>query len=385
MTRRSILAMAAAAAIALAGCSSAPQPSASVSPSESPAPSGSVGPSEPLTTIRVQLSGPIDAEFAGYIAAQNLGYYAAEGLDVQLVPAPTSGDPVSIGAASNGPEFTIATVPQVLAAREKGSDLVDIAQVFQRSGTIVATLSSSSLSGPCDLKGKRVGTWPPPADLEVTSMLGSCDLKPGTGYTAVQVAPEDVTGLLDESLAGTEVEVYDGYARILEATNPATSKQYTTDDVVTFDPADYQSNVLQDAVFARSAWLDATGNGDTASSFLSAVVKGWVYCRDHQEDCVQFTVKAGSGLGTTHQRWMLNEVNALIWPSSPAFGELDAVQWQRTIDVTLNAGLITKRPGTEAFDDTWLQQATGELIVGGMDLTAASFQKLVVAVAPGGK
>jgi hypothetical protein len=53
--------------------------------------------------------------------------------------------------------------------------------------------------------------------------------------------------------------------------------------------------------------------------------------------------------------------------------------------VTLNAGVITKRPDTSAFDGSYLQSATGELVVGGTDLQASDFQKLVVAVAPGGK
>ena len=44
--------------------------------------------------------------------------------------------PQAVGSQPDGPEFTIAWVPKVLQAREAGSDLVDIAQVFQRSGTL---------------------------------------------------------------------------------------------------------------------------------------------------------------------------------------------------------------------------------------------------------
>jgi NitT/TauT family transport system substrate-binding protein len=366
------------------------------------------------TSVRVQLPGPLDAEFAGLVAAQALGYYDDEHLKVQLVPGTGSASAVQAATASSGPEFAIANVPDLLAAREHGSDLMDIAQVFQRSGTIVMALNpnapvaspspvppplSSPVSSPgssatpapspapasmCDLKGKRIGVWATPADLEVTAALSGCSLSAGSGYTKVQV-PMDATALLNGNVDASEAEIYDQYAQVLEAINPKTNQQYTTDELITYSPEDQQSNVLQDAILARSAWLKATGNSDVAAGFLRAVVKGWVYCRDHQEDCVQFVVKAGTNLGTTHQRWMLNEVNALIWPAADGIGNVDAVQWQRTIDVTLNAGLITKRPDTSAFDGSYLQSATGELVVGGTDLQASDFQKLVVAVAPGGK
>ena len=406
MRRHALLAVAAASAIAVAACSpiASPSPSAqaSGSPGTSPGASGSPEPSVAPTSIRVQLPGPIDAEFAGLIAAEKLGYYDAENLKVTLVPGTSGADVVTPATATNGPEFTIADVPELLAAREKGSDLLDIAQLFQRSGTIVMAIrpggpaptstpaaSASSAPSPtpasmCDLKGRKIGLWAAPADLEVTAALSSCSLAPGSGYIRSQTAM-DASALLSGAVAAEEAEIYDQYAQVLEATNPATNQQYTTDDLVTYSPVDQASNTLQDAVLARSAWLTATGNSDVAAGFLRAVVKGWVYCRDHQEDCVQFVVQAGTNLGTTHQRWMLNEVNALIWPASDGIGNVDAVQWQRTIDVSLGAGLITKRPTDNAFDGTYLQSATGELTVGGMDLQDPAFQKLVVAVAPGGR
>ena len=56
--------------------------------------------------------------------------------DVTIVAAARTIIPQTVGSA-DGPEFTIAWVPKVLEAREvAGADLVDIAQIFQRSGTL---------------------------------------------------------------------------------------------------------------------------------------------------------------------------------------------------------------------------------------------------------
>ncbi len=49
--------------------------------------------------------------------------------------------------------------------------------------------------------------------------------------------------------------------------------------------------------------------------FLTASLKGWVYCRDNPEACRDMVVKRGSKLGASHQLWQVNEVNKLVWPS----------------------------------------------------------------------
>ena len=55
--------------------------------------------------------------------------------------------------------------------------------------------------------------------------------------------------------------------------------------------------MLQDAIFARASWLAEEGNEDIATRFLAGTFQGWAYCRDNPEECVQFTVDAGSTLG----------------------------------------------------------------------------------------
>ena len=51
--------------------------------------------------------------------------------------------------------------------------------------------------------------------------------------------------------------------------------------------------MLQDALFARAAWLAEGNNEDIATRFLQASFQGWIYCRDNPDDCIQYTVDAG--------------------------------------------------------------------------------------------
>jgi NitT/TauT family transport system substrate-binding protein len=397
MTRRPYLALAAALAIAVSACSpsESPAPSGSPSASAGSSPGASPAATAALTQIRVQLAGPIDGEFAGLIAAQKLGYFTDEGMAVTLIPGDANVATRSSAfyrPGTTGPEFTVSDVASVLSAREnRASDLVDIAQLFQRSGTVILTWTKDGVTDTCGLIGKKIGLWPAPADLEVNATLATlsgCPLAGATNYTRVEIPPVATAsqGATSAFLAHTvdvmQAFTYEQLAQVLEATNPATKAQYVPEDVVALPLAE-RTATLQDAIFASASWLKATGHRDLAVSFVRAAVRGWVYCRDHQEDCVQFTVKAGSGLGTSHTRWMINEVNALIWPSPDGIGKLDPIAWQQTVTLEKAAGIITKLPGIDAYDNTIVADAVAVLT--GLDLSAADFKKQPVAVAAGGR
>ena len=108
----------------------------------------------------------------------------------------------------------------------------------------------------------------------------------------------------------------------------------------------------------------------------------WMYCRDNPEDCVQYTVDAGSTLGLGHQRWMMNEINPLIWPSENGIGSFPVDTWNTTVSIMKDAGLLTKDPAEGAYRTDLADQARA-MIEG--DTTGASFVKGTVEVTPGGE
>ena len=56
-------------------------------------------------------------------------------------------------------EFGLDWLPNLLATREKGGDLVSIAQVFARSGMTELTWKSSGINTIAKMRGKKVGVW----------------------------------------------------------------------------------------------------------------------------------------------------------------------------------------------------------------------------------
>ena len=383
---RMVLALAASASMLFAACSGGAAPSSAPSASE-PAPSASAS-TEPsasapaeLTKVSLQLQWAPQAQFAGYFAAKDQGYFEAAGLDVTILDGGPTVVPQQVGSAPDGPEFTISWVPKVLEAREAGSDLVNIAQIFQRSGTLSVSWKDSNITKPADFKGKKIGVWDFGNEFEVTAGAKKAGLEQGTDYEKV-IQPFDMTLLLSKQIDVAEAMIYNEYAQVLEATNAETGELYQPTDLNVINWNDEGVAMLQDALFARAAWLAEAGNEDVAKAFLKASFQGWVYCRENPDDCIQSTVDAGSQLPAGHQRWMMNEINPLIWPSPAGIGMMDTALWQQTVDVSLGAGVIKAAPPAEAYRTDLAEAALAELA--DADTKGESFTKGTVEVTAGG-
>ena len=295
-----------------------------------------------VKTVSLQLQWEPQAQFAGYFAADREGFYTAEGLKVNILRGGADVIPQNVGSDPSGPEFTIAWVPKVLEIRAKGqSDLVDIAQIFQRSGTRSVSWKSghgpdpagtTDITSPQQFAGKKVGVWDFGNEYEVTAGALKSNLTQGTDYTKV-IQPFDMTLLLSRQIDVAEAMIYNEYAQVLEATNPKTGSTYQPDDLNVINYNDVGTAMLQDALWARAAWLSQPGNEDVATKFLRASFRGWMFCRDNPDKCIQYTVDAGSTLPAGHQKWMMNEINPLIWPSSNGIGQMPVDTYNQTVAI----------------------------------------------------
>jgi NitT/TauT family transport system substrate-binding protein len=336
-----------------------------------------------MAEVRLQLQWVPQAQFAGYFAAVDQGFYEANGIKLTIVDGGPDVIPQVAGSADNGPEFTISWVPKVLEAREgtPPSDLVNIAQIFQRSGTLSVSWKDSNITSPADFAGKKVGVWDFGNEFEVTAAAKKAGLEAGTDYEKV-IQPFDMTLLLSRQIDVAEAMIYNEYAQVLEAKNPETGSLYQPEDLNVINYNDVGTAMLQDALFARASWLAQAGNEDVAVRFLKASFEGWIYCRENPADCIQSTVNAGSTLGAGHQAWMMNEINPLVWPSPNGIGMMDTALWQQTVDVALSAGIIKAAPPADAYRTDLAQKALDA--ISGKDTKGTGFQKGTVTVTEGG-
>lgn len=371
----------ATAGLVAAACTGAAAPTSGPG---SAAASGGGAPSAPaeMTEVSLQLQWAPQAQFAGYFAARDKGFYEAEGLAVDILDGGPDVVPQVVGSDPNGPEFTISWVPKVLEVRAADqSDLVNIAQIFQRSGTLSVAFAEAGIESPEDFAGKNVGVWGFGNEHEVIAAAREAGLEPGTDFTQV-TQPFDMSLLLNGEVDVAEAMIYNEYAQVLETVDPETDELYQPEDLTVIDYNEVGTAMLQDAIFAREAWLIEEGNEEVAERFLRASFQGWMHCRENPDDCIEATVDAGSTLGEGHQAWMMNEVNPLIWPSPDGIGAMPEETWQQTVDISVEAEIIPAAPDETAYR-TDLAEAARAGIEG--DVTGEGFTKGTVEVTAGGE
>jgi NitT/TauT family transport system substrate-binding protein len=336
------------------------------------------------TKVRLQLQWVAQSQFAGYYAALSKGYYKDLGLDVEIKLGGPDIVPQQV-VASDAAEFGIAWVPKVLASREAGADLVNIAQVFQRSGTLEVSFKDKNITKPEDWKGKKVGTWGFGNEPELYAAMRKVGIDPNNAKDVTIVKqPFDMSLLLNGEIDAAQAMTYNEYAQVLEAKNPKTGQLYQPGDLNVVNFNDVGTGMLQDHIFVRQSWLSKSGNEDVATKFLQASFKGWIYCRDYFSDCVDIVLKAGTTLGKGHMTWQLNEINALIWPSPQGIGQLDKAAWDQTVNISTTYDIFKKKPDEGAARTDLAKKAADALKAAGADVAGSGFKKQTVTVTAGG-
>ena len=335
-----------------------------------------------LTPVKFQLQWVAQSQFAGYYAALDQNYYRDLGLDVQLLLGGPNINNVQV-VATGGADIGTAWLPNMLQSREGGTDLVSIAQIFQRSGTRMAGFKKANITTPAEMKGKKIGSWLGGNEPELFAALTKASLDPTKENIIKQNF--DMSGLLKGDLDVAQAMIYNEYAQVLEAKDPATGQLYKPEDfnVIDFNDPAVGTAMLQDQIFATDKWLKTGNNADVAAKFLQATFKGWIYCRDNPQKCVDIVLAKGSQLGASHQAWQMNEINALIWPSPNGIGLLDKTLYDQTIQIATTYNVLKAAPSADATRTDLAQKALDALGTS-VDTKGASFQKGTVTLKEGG-
>jgi NitT/TauT family transport system substrate-binding protein len=377
----------AAAVVAVAGltaCSS----SGKSGNTGSPAAGGSTATGKKIN-VTLQLQWVTQAQFAGYIAALAKGFYSQQGLNVKIVPAGTDTVPQTTVDDGGSADFAVAWVPKALQSREKGANITDVGQVFQRSGTLQISMKSKNITQPAQLKGKTVGDWGFGNEYELFAGMTKAGLDPGKDVKIVQ-QQFDMNAFLAGDIDAAQAMIYNEYAQVLEAKNPKTGKLYQPSDLNAINWNDQGTAMLQDALWANTTKLQDPAYQATTVKFLTASYQGWIFCATHASDCRDMVVQAGSKLGASHQLWQTNEANKLVWPSPQGIGMVDKAAWDRTVQVALKtknadgATVLKAAPTGEAYTNAYTEKALAALTKMGLDTTGTNFKPITVTLNPGG-
>ena len=366
----SVAALAAAAMFALAGCGG----------DDDAGDGGSTG--GDLDKVTLQSKWVVQAQFAGYYAALDQGYYEDEGLDVDIRPGGPDIVPEQVVLGGQA-EFGINWLDSTLATRDKGQNIVNIAQVFTRSGMTEITWKDSGLDQITDLRGKKVGVWLGGNEHKLFAALNKNGIDPQQD-TEIVAQPFDMELFLKREIDAAAAMTYNELAQVLETKNPDTDQLYTIDQLNVMKMSDLGTGALEDGIFVREDWISEEGNEDIAKRFLKASFRGWVYCRDNPDECVNIVLENGPTLGEGHQRWMMNEINKLIWPAPAGIGVMEPESWNITKQIALDGKVISKPASDDAYRTDIAEAAVSELEDEDVDVKGEDWEAEEVEVTEGG-
>ncbi|WP_315708775.1 ABC transporter substrate-binding protein [Brenneria uluponensis] len=297
--------------------------------------------------VTLQLKWLPQAQFAGYYVAQAKGYYKDEGLDVTIKPGGTDISPVQVIAGKSA-DVIVDWMPDALAAREAGVPLVNIAQIFDRSGMMLTCRKSSGVTTPADLKGKTLGVWFGGNEYPFFNWMNKLGYKPGVDINVLKQG-FNVDPLLQNQAACISTMNYNEYWQLIDA-------GMKKEDLVTFPYEDEGVSTLEDGLYVLGPNLKDKAFVAKMAKFLKASYKGWNEAVNHPEEAAKIVVSqdaSGSATVAVQQRQMENVAKLITNANTPKIGYLDPAAYRRTVDVLLNSGggspVIKKDPGDSAM------------------------------------
>ena len=338
-----------------------------------------------LDKLTVQLKWVTQSQFAGYYAAVTKGYYKAFGLDVTLKVGGPSITPEQV-VASGQAQIGVDWLPSLLATRDTGTNLVNIAQMFARAGMTELTWKDSGINSIAAMRGHTVGVWCCGNQFELYAALTKHGMDPAK-QQGVKIfnQPFTMTDFLSRRIDAAAAMTYNELAQVLESKNPKTGKLYTLADLNVFPLQKEGTSMLEDGLFADQTWV--SGHRDVAMRFIAASDRGWIYCRDHVQECTNIVVKNGTALPAGHQLWQMNEINKLIWPNAKGIGIMSPAAFKQTAAIALKYKVIKNAASSKAYDAQLAKAATQYLKnhVAGIDVTGKGYKPIKVTLRAGGK
>ena len=292
-------------------------------------------PAHAADPLVLQLKWLPQTQFAGYYVAEAKGLYRKSNLAVTINPGGPDIDPSAV-LASGGADVAVDWMAAALAARDRGAALVNIAQIFQRSGMMLTCRRDSGIRRAADIKGKTLGVWFAGNQYPFLAWMAKLGLRTDGANPDVAVLRQGtgVDLLVERRAACISTMSYNEYWQVIDSGIKASKLvgfRYENEGVAT----------LEDGLYTTAAKLADHGMRERLARFLRASVAGWQYALTHQQEAVAIVLRAvhnSGGLDAAHQQRMLQEVAKLIARNHHGIGYLEPAAYERTVDVLLAGG-----------------------------------------------
>jgi NitT/TauT family transport system substrate-binding protein len=293
--------------------------------------------------ITLQLKWVTQAQFAGYFVAKDKGYYDDIGLDVTIKPGGPDINPSQV-IAGGGADVVVDWMPSALATREKGVPLVNIAQVFQKSGLMLTCRNDSGVTSPDKFADHTLGVWFGGNEYPFLNWMNKLGLKTDGSPGGVKVLKQgfNVDPLLQKQADCISTMTYNEYGQVLDA-------GMKPDQLTTFKYEDEGVATLEDGLYTLEKNLKDPAMVEKLAKFVKASMKGWDYAVAHPDEAAEITLENDETGAQTeaHQKFMMGEIAKLVGNNPKGTGYLNEADFDRTVDTLMSGGsdpVITKKP-----------------------------------------
>ena len=290
--------------------------------------------------LTLQLKWVTQAQFAGYYVAKDKGFYGDENLDVTIKPGGPDIAPAQV-IAGGGADVVLDWMPSALATREKGVNLVNIAQPFKSSGMMLTCRKDTGIKSPQDFRGKTLGVWFFGNEYPFLSWMSQLGIPTDGSDNGVTVLKQgfNVDPILQKQADCISTMTYNEYWQIIDAGMSA-------DELVVFKYQDQGVATLEDGIYVMEERLQDAKFKDMMIRFVRASMKGWKWAEQNPDDAADIVLENDETGAQTeeHQRRMMREIAKLTKGSN---GKLDPNDYERTVSTLLKGGsdpVITKKP-----------------------------------------
>ncbi len=289
-------------------------------------------PAGALEKVVLQLKWKHQFQFAGYYAAQEKGYYRQAGLEVSILEAGPSTDPVR-EVLDGRAHFGVSNSALILA-RARGEPVVALAAIFQHSPFILAARRNGGIRTVHDLVGKRL-LIEPHAE-EIFAYLR----KEGISEKLLQILPHSFD----------HQDLIDGRTDVLTA--------YSTDEpyffeqkkfaFLEFSPRAAGIDFYGDNLFTSAGQV--AGRPERVKAFREASLKGWTYAMQHPEEIADLILaRYGRRKSREHLLYEAREMDSLLRLDLVEIGHMNPGRWKHIADTYADLGMMERDFPLEGF------------------------------------
>ena len=280
-----------------------------------------------------------NADHAGIYAAEAAGEYEKAGLDVDIKPPPDPSAPLKLVQAKRA-DVVISYEPDLLLARDKGTQLVSVGALVQKPLTSLMALPEGGVKTVKDLEGKRIGTSGVPYhSAYLKTILTDAGVDPDSVKevnVGFNLTPAMISKRVDATLGA--FWNYEGTDLKLRGRKPVILRMEQ------LGVPNYNELIF----VTRRDFLDQEG-ASKVRRFMQATARGHQLLRTNPEAGVDAVLAADKGLERRLQSAVVETTTPLFFPEGDRpFGWQEPAEWDAYGRWMFDNGLLKRQPDASA-------------------------------------